>query len=134
MGKNRRKFSAQFKAKVALEALREEKTMAELAAKYQLHANQISKWKRQVLENSADLFARDYKPSEQRDEAEKEALYTQIGKMKVQIDFLKKVSSKNCAGETPSRRAGPSGAFGGRAMPDAGPEPVDILLHAKRGE
>lgn len=90
MGKNRRKFSAQFKAKVALEALREEKTLAELAAKYQLHANQISKWKKQVLENSADLFARDYKPSEQRGEAEQEALYTQIGKMKVQIDFLKK--------------------------------------------
>ena len=90
MGKGRRKFSAQFKAKVALEALREEKTLSELASKYQLHANQISKWKKQLLENSADLFARDYKPTDQRDDTEKEALYTQIGKMKVQIDFLKK--------------------------------------------
>lgn len=90
MGKSRRKFSAQFKAKVALEALREEKTLSELSAKYQVHANQISKWKKQLLDNSSQVFARDFKPSHQRDEAEKEALYTQIGKMKVQIDFLKK--------------------------------------------
>ena len=90
MGNNRRKFSAQFKAKVALEALREEKTLAELAAKYQLHPNQMSKWKKQVQEHSVELFTRGFKGSEQGDEAEKESLYTQIGKMKVQIDFLKK--------------------------------------------
>ena len=88
MGKSRRKFTAKFKAKVALEALREEQTLSELAAKYDVHPNQISKWKKQVMDNTADLFARDFKPSEQRDEAEKEALFTQIGKMKVQIDFL----------------------------------------------
>ena len=88
MGKSRRKFSAKFKAKVALEALREHQSLSEIAAKYEVHPNQISKWKRQLLDESATLFARDFKGSEQRDEAEKEALFTQIGKMKVQIDFL----------------------------------------------
>ena len=58
MGKNHRKFSAQLKTKVALEALREEKTLAELAAKYELHTNQVSQWRKQVLEHSAELFAR----------------------------------------------------------------------------
>ena len=90
MGKSRRKFSAHFKAKVALEALREHQSLAEIATKYELHPNQISKWKKQVQEHTADLFARDFKGSEQQDEAQKDALYTQIGKMKVQIDFLKK--------------------------------------------
>ena len=90
MKRSRRKFSAKFKAKVALEALREHHSLAELSAKYELHPNQISKWKKQVQEHTSDLFARDFKGSEQQDEAKQDVLYTQIGKMKVQIDFLKK--------------------------------------------
>lgn len=90
MGKSRRKFSAQFKAKVALEALREHQSLSELASKYEVHPNQISKWKKQLLEHSADLFARDFKGGDKEAGQEVDALYTQIGKMKVQIDFLKK--------------------------------------------
>ena len=90
MGKSRRKFSAQFKAKVAIEALRKHQSPAELASRYQVHPNQISKWKKHILEHSADAFARGFKGSEQRDEEEKDALYKQIGKMKVEIDVLQK--------------------------------------------
>ncbi len=57
MGKERRKFSDEFKAKVALDAVRGVKTLSELAAEHKVHPNQISKWKKQLLDNAAGLFA-----------------------------------------------------------------------------
>ena len=54
----RRKFTDQFKAKVALEALRGDKTIQEISAKHQVHPNQVSQWKRQAMEGMADVFAR----------------------------------------------------------------------------
>lgn len=57
MGKKRRRFTDQFKAKVALEAIRGVKTLAELAAQYQVHPNQVSQWKKQLLSQAQDVFS-----------------------------------------------------------------------------
>jgi transposase-like protein len=58
MKKSRRKFSSQFKAKVAIEALKERETLAELAKRYEIHPNQISQWKREFLDNADKAFAK----------------------------------------------------------------------------
>ena len=86
----RRKHSAQFKAKVAMEAIKGEKTVAELASLYQVHPNQISRWRRKALEHLPDIFsARGDRERKERDALEEE-LYRQIGQLKVELDWLKK--------------------------------------------
>ncbi len=88
----RKNHSKKFKAKVALEALKEDQTLQELASKYDVHPNQISTWKRQLIEGASDIFERPNKKSEKEKEAEKERdiqLKT-IGELKVANDFLKK--------------------------------------------
>ena len=89
--KTRRRLDAALKARVALEALRNEATVAELAAKYQLHPNQIYAWKKQVQDNVASLFARGASTvGEGEEEREREAakLYAKIGQLTVERDFL----------------------------------------------
>ena len=83
----RRKFSDQFKAKVALEALRGDKTIQEIAAKHQVHPNQVSQWKRQAVDGMADVFARGGKAEGPSDEEIKE-LHAKIGRLAVENDFL----------------------------------------------
>src|SRR5690606_1464983 len=91
--KHRRNFSASFKAKVALEALQERLTLSDLAAKYDLHPNQISDWKKQLLAHSEDVFAKGSKVSKEPDiEQQKEELYKVVGQLKVENDWLKKKS------------------------------------------
>ena len=92
MAKKRQSFSKDFKAKVVLEALREESTIQEIAVKFGVHPNQISQWKAQAIAGMADLFERPNKKSEevrQQDEKENEYLKT-IGEQKVELDYLKK--------------------------------------------
>jgi transposase len=90
--KNRRKFSADFKAKVVLEALKERNTVEELAKKYELHPNQIHSWKKEFLNNASVVFSSGEKRMEDKkqQEEEREKLYAQIGQQKVEIDWLKK--------------------------------------------
>jgi transposase len=88
--RSKRKFSAEFKAKVALEAIREQNTVSEIAAKHQLHPNQISQWKKQFLDNSAAAFESDKEDAVSDHEAEMAKLYEQIGKLQVANEFLKK--------------------------------------------
>jgi len=88
--KNRRKHSAEFKARVALEAAREQKTIAELTREYGVHANQITKWKRQLLEGAEEVFTRDGGQQDRNQEQREAVLYEQIGKLQVQLEWLKK--------------------------------------------
>jgi transposase-like protein len=88
----RKKHDKAFKAKVALEALKEESTLQELATKYSVHANRISAWKKQLLNGAADIFERPNKKKPEIREAERErdAMLKTVGEMKIENDFLKK--------------------------------------------
>jgi len=90
MGRKRRTYTDKFKSKVALEAIRGVKTIAELAKEYQVHPNQISDWKRQVLTNAPDLFAPGKKPRARTEEELTAPLYEEIGRLKMDIKWLKK--------------------------------------------
>lgn len=88
--KIRRNHPPAFKAKVALEAIKEQKTIAELASLYGVHPTQITKWKKRALESLAQIFSDKWKQEEKgRDELIQE-LYQQIGKLKVERDWIKK--------------------------------------------
>jgi transposase len=89
---SRRKFSADFKAKVALEAVRNQHTLAELAVKYDVNPVMISKWKSELLENIAAAFEK--KGAAEKEDVDTQALYAQIGQLKVENEFLKKTCAK----------------------------------------
>jgi len=88
----RKNHSPEFKAKVALEAIREEMTMAELAKKYGIHPTQISSWKRAAIENMAMSFTRRGHDPERVDDARIEKLHSKIGQLVVERDFLASAS------------------------------------------
>ncbi len=94
MKKERRKFSASFKAKVALEAVKEVSTIQELASKYQLHPTQIAAWKREFLEKAELVFSKEQPSSKGEENSREQELYSKIGELQVQVDFLKKVLGK----------------------------------------
>jgi transposase-like protein len=94
MKKERRKFSAAFKTKVALEAIKEKETLQQLASKFEVHANQITQWKREFLESAEDIFNKKKSEEKVNEEQEKDALYNKIGRLQTEIDFLKKVLGK----------------------------------------
>lgn len=88
--RDRRKFTATFKAEVVLEALRERKTISELAQQFDLHPNQITTWKREFLEGAATVFETKKDPQHDVLQQERDQLFQQIGKLQVENDFLKK--------------------------------------------
>lgn len=89
MSRIRKHFSAEFKAKVALEALKGLKTLAELSSEYSVHANQISTWKQQLQQASPEAFAR-VRSKEKQDQQLIDRLYQQIGQLQVELEWLKK--------------------------------------------
>ena len=90
MSKKRRTFSDQFKAKVALEAVRGVKTMAELATEYKVHPNQISNWKKQLISQAAELFSGSKGATAKTEEELTGPLYEEIGRLKMDIKWLEK--------------------------------------------
>jgi len=92
MKNKRRNHSAAFKAKIALAAAKGDKTIAELASEYQVHPNQITQWKKQLLESLPEFFSRRRRHERQDQEELTSQLYQQIGQLKVELDWLKKKS------------------------------------------
>ncbi len=86
----RKTYDKQFKAMVAIEAIKGEKTIGEIAAQYEVHPNQVSKWKKKALQNLPELFSRGKNQKEKSKEQLQEELYKHIGKLKVENEFLKK--------------------------------------------
>ena len=86
----RRNFSAAFKAKVALEALRGDQTLAELAARHKVHPNLITKWKRQASEGMVDVFSGKKGARDSSHKVEITALHAKIGELTIEKDFLSK--------------------------------------------
>ncbi len=90
MATKRRRFTAEFKTRVARAALREDKTLAELASQFGVHANQIAQWKRQAIEALPDVFGRRKAAQAKDAEAHESRLYEQVGKLQVELEWLKK--------------------------------------------
>ncbi|MBL4879839.1 MAG: transposase [Oleispira sp.] len=89
----RRKFTAKFKSKVAIDALKERESLAVLAQKYELLPQQITNWKREFLEGSESVFEGKSKSKKTESQEKEDGLLKIIGQQKVEIDFLKKALS-----------------------------------------
>ena len=86
----RKRRSAEFKFKVALEAARGTKTLSELSSEYEVHTSQISEWKNQLLEDGAGIFSTSTARQQRDQEALQAELYEQIGRLKMELEWLKK--------------------------------------------
>jgi transposase len=92
MKATRKKHTAAFKAMVAIEALKERETLAELSKRFEVHQAMISRWKQEFLARSSEIFSTN--PPEENFEAEREKLYAKIGQLEVERDWLKKISKR----------------------------------------
>lgn len=89
MTTTRKQYSAKFKARVAVEAIRGEKTLSQLGSQFKVHPIQIAKWRKAALEQMPELFV-DGRSRQGRNEEDSDRLYEQIGRLKVELDWLKK--------------------------------------------
>jgi len=94
MTKKRRRFSAEFKFQVALEAAKGLKTLNELSSQYSVHPNQISGWKRELLEGGATVFSNNNARRLREQESLQTELYEQIGRLKMELEWLKKKAAR----------------------------------------
>jgi transposase-like protein len=88
MKESRRKHNPGFKARVALEAIKGEETIAQLAGRFEVHPSQVRKWKKQMEDGAAGVFSDDRSEKKKDDQALVAQLYQQIGQLKVERDFL----------------------------------------------
>ena len=90
MARKRRSFSGAFKAKVALAACRGDKTTAQLAAQFSVHTSQVTAWKKQLLEQAAELFEDGRRRQREESSADEQELYEQIGRLQMELAWVKK--------------------------------------------
>ncbi len=88
--KQRRKFTDEFKAKVAIEAIKGDKTARELAQEHGIHINQITQWKKQLLKVAPQVFSKGKDKEAERLKKEKDQLYRKVGQLQIEVDWLKK--------------------------------------------
>jgi transposase len=94
MVRKRRVFGAAFKAKVALAAVRGDKTTAQLAVEFSVHTSQVTAWKKQLLDKAAGLFEDGRRRERDETGADEQQLYEQIGRLKMEVEWLKKKSAE----------------------------------------
>lgn len=92
MKKERKSYTAEFKGKVALEAIKGQRTVNEIASTFEVHPNQVILWKKQAVSQISDLFSNRRSRDDAADEELRNQLYQQIGQLKVELDWLKKKS------------------------------------------
>jgi putative transposase len=90
MKTQRKRYSGEFKARIALVALREQQTINEIGSEYAIHPGLVSQWKKQALEEMPTLFNDRRENNREEEEALRDQLYQQIGQLKVELDFLKR--------------------------------------------
>jgi transposase-like protein len=90
MAKKRQRRSAEFKFRVALEALKEHKTLGQLANEYEVHPSQITQWKKQLLDGGTSLFGQQQARERQEQAAREAELFEQLGRLKMELEWLKK--------------------------------------------
>ncbi len=88
--KTRKRYDDSFKAMVALESVKGEKTLSELAAQFEVHPNQITQWKKQLLEKAPEVFSHKKDPKLDELETELELLYRKVGRQDMELEYLKK--------------------------------------------
>lgn len=93
MSRKRRKLGASLKAKVALAAVRGDKTTAQLASEFGVHTSQVTAWKKRLTEGVTELFADGRRKSSEEQRANEGELYEQIGRLKMEVEWLKKKSA-----------------------------------------
>jgi transposase len=94
VGRQRRRFDAAFKAKVAVAALREQETTAQIGGRLGVHPNQVAKWKKVVLGRLHELFGSDVRESDRGQKELVDSLYQQIGKLQFELEWLKKTTER----------------------------------------
>jgi len=94
MRRKRRVFSGTFRAKVALAAVKGDKTLSELASQFEVHANQVSAWRKELVDRAAELFEDGRRRQPDDGTANQQELYEQIGRLKMELEWLKKKSAQ----------------------------------------
>ncbi len=94
MARTRKTYTAAFKVKVALAALKGDKTLAQLASEHSVHANLITAWRKQLLEGAEGLFGSSTKPDSKDTETREAQLFEEIGRLKFELDWVKKKSAQ----------------------------------------
>ena len=131
----RRRFSGDFKAKVALEALRGDKTIQEIAVRHKVHPNQVSTWKQRAVEGMKEVFSKGAERTRGDHEGEIRDLHAKIGELTVERDFFGQRAQVVSGGEAPGDdRTRPSQAQLEPSMPPASCEPILCVPQAQGRE